>query len=384
MFNKYLKGILVAAGLFFTVNPTQLIPPTAKAASISQSVINNPIPDLSEWQGALTDSQVKKLKATVPFVILRVQYGSSYRDKYFDQNAALCRKYGLKYGVYSYSLYTNAATARTEAKNLYNRGVGASFYVNDYEQQTVTSGSTETATNAWYQQMRQLAPNRRILFYSYLSFAQTYAPTSMLKYDGYWLANYTSVKPTGTYALWQFTDSWYSSALNQKIDASQKNLKTNSWFLSSRAIKYDKVVGPQNKSYRIWRNLDFTASNGSTKLDSNQAYEARNYYEHYDGAKYYSLYKNNRFVGYVNVNAMQTLKATKTDLTVKINKANQSIWGNLFFTKVRAKTVGNDDKTYTVKNLYHHPNGKTYYSLYHDGKWQGYINKDAVTIEGGA
>ncbi|MCM6796719.1 hypothetical protein NE295_05350 [Levilactobacillus brevis] len=47
------------------------------------------IPDISEWQGKLTSSQVANLKSQVSFVINRRQYGSSYQDLYATNNTAL-------------------------------------------------------------------------------------------------------------------------------------------------------------------------------------------------------------------------------------------------------------------------------------------------------
>ena len=46
----------------------------------------------------------------------------------------------MKFGVYSYSLYENADDARNEAQTLYSRASKASFYVNDFEQNSITSG----------------------------------------------------------------------------------------------------------------------------------------------------------------------------------------------------------------------------------------------------
>ncbi len=40
------------------------------------------IPDVSEWQGKLSNLQAQNLKNQVSFIINRRQYGSSYVDKY--------------------------------------------------------------------------------------------------------------------------------------------------------------------------------------------------------------------------------------------------------------------------------------------------------------
>lgn len=270
---------------------------TAHAATMGTS-----IPDLSEWQGALTANEVQNLKKTVPFVILRVQYGSDYKDKDFAANVALCEKYGLEYGVYSFSQYSSTSDAKTEAKDLYTRAPNADFYVNDYEDQTVSSGTTNSATAAWYSELRSKAPHKRILFYSYQSFANEYAATAMTKYDGYWLAAYQSAEPTVAHVLWQYTDSYYASALNQNVDASKKHGKNKSWFLSSRAISFNKAVTVKKAGYTIWRSLAWTKTNGTTKTGT--TYTAKYYYNHFNGSTYYSLYQNGKWVGYVNKNAM--------------------------------------------------------------------------------
>ena len=71
--------------------------------------------DISEWQGNLTDSQVKQLK-DYDFIIIRGQYGSEYVDQCLENNSALLDKNNMKFGVYSYSLYENADDARNELK----------------------------------------------------------------------------------------------------------------------------------------------------------------------------------------------------------------------------------------------------------------------------
>lgn len=72
--------------------------------------------DISEWQGNLTDAQVKQLKRDYDFIIIRGQYGSEYVDQCLENNSALLDKNNMKFGVYSYSLYENADDARNELK----------------------------------------------------------------------------------------------------------------------------------------------------------------------------------------------------------------------------------------------------------------------------
>ena len=223
---KYVLGVMVATMAFlFTLN----------ASAATQSV-----PDLSEWQGNLTAGQVKKLKSESPFVILRVQYGSNYYDRTFDHNVALMKKYKVPYGVYSFSQYLNPSDAKQEARDLYNRAPNAKFYVNDYEEQTVTSGGTNATTKAWYTQMNKLT-NRPIIFYSYVGFMQTYASTAVSSYDGYWLAAYQSYRPARQHVLWQYSSNHYFTSLGQSIDASFLNDKPLSWFIGSGAATENSI-----------------------------------------------------------------------------------------------------------------------------------------------
>mgnify|MGYP002655955896 FL=1 len=189
--------------------------------------------DISEWQGNLTDAQVKKLKQNYDFIIIRGQYGSEYVDQSLEHNSNLLDKNNMKFGVYSYSMYENAADARYEARTLHNRAPKAEFYVNDYEQQTVTNGDDETATKAWADEMRKLAGNKKILYYSYENFMINHVANAVSSYDGYWMASYQAEEPNREKVLWQYTDSYYSPELNQNVDANYIDSNVDvSWFTS--------------------------------------------------------------------------------------------------------------------------------------------------------
>ncbi|MEB6201170.1 lysozyme [Mammaliicoccus fleurettii] len=189
--------------------------------------------DLSEWQGKLTSAQVKKLKANYDFIILRAQYGSDYKDATFATNSKLLEANNMKYGVYSYSMYENASDARTEAKSLYNRAPNASFYINDYEEETVTSGTSDESTQAWLEEMRKYSGDKKVLLYSYEDFMLNNTATAVQSYDGYWLAAYQETQPEREHVLWQYTDSYYSEELDQNVDANvlSPNVQS-SWFVS--------------------------------------------------------------------------------------------------------------------------------------------------------
>ncbi|MHA8110327.1 GH25 family lysozyme [Lactobacillaceae bacterium Melli_B4] len=189
--------------------------------SATANASNKPIYDLSEWQGNITASQAQKLKSETEFLILRVQYGSGYKDKVFQNNVKMLSRYGVKYGVYSYSLYNSPRAAANEASNLITAAPNALFYVNDAEANHVTSGTMNSATVAWANRARQLTDNP-IVLYSYQSFMSHFT-TARSAYDAIWLASYTSMAPKTSYKydLWQYTDRYYSAALNRRVDANK-------------------------------------------------------------------------------------------------------------------------------------------------------------------
>ncbi|GEO69550.1 GH25 family lysozyme [Levilactobacillus acidifarinae] len=178
------------------------------------------VPDISEWQGKLPAGQVANLKNQVSFVINRRQYGAGYQDKDATNNTNLYTQYGIPFGEYDYARFTSAASAKREAQTFYARSnKNAQFYVLDFEENDVTAGSPNSAVQAWLNEMRSLT-NKHVIFYSYQSFATTYANTARQNFDAQWIANY-SYQPTIPMALWQYTDHNYLAALNEYTDNSR-------------------------------------------------------------------------------------------------------------------------------------------------------------------
>ncbi|MFC6202788.1 GH25 family lysozyme [Lactiplantibacillus nangangensis] len=219
-----LAGLVAALGL--------LMPLKGQAATLA-------IPDISEWQGRLTATQVQQMKPHVSFVINRRQYGANYVDKDAANNTALYVKYGVPFGEYDFSQFTSVASARQEARDFYARSnKAARFYVLDFEVNTVKSGSTNAAVAAWEQQMRALT-TKKLVFYSYQSFATTYANTSRQLFNAQWIADYTARTPQIPYAMWQYTDHFYMAGLNKYVDNSQVATWVHpvSWWLTTDTVK---------------------------------------------------------------------------------------------------------------------------------------------------
>ncbi|WP_199774973.1 GH25 family lysozyme [Lactobacillus sp. CBA3606] len=200
------------------------------------------VPDISEWQGQLTSTQVSSLKSQTSFVINRVQYGSGYEDIYHKSNENLYVKYGVPFGSYDYSTFTSTSSAVTDAKNFYARSnKNTKFYVLDFETTSMNSSTANAAVKAWYNEMRKLT-SKKLIFYSYQSFATTYANSARQSFDAQWIANY-SYRPTVSFSLWQYSSNYYLSALNQYVDnnlfdsASVSNYHPLSWWLNTSTAK---------------------------------------------------------------------------------------------------------------------------------------------------
>ena len=382
------------------------MPSVRKAFSMSRSALtrsankrSNSVLDLSEWQGTFSASQVQKLKSEVPFVILRVQYGSGYSDWAFQHNAALLKKYDVPFGVYSFSQYSNASDARQEARDFYNRSksYNPKFYVNDYEDQTVTSGSTNTATKAWYTELRNLVGNqKKILFYSYQSFLDSYASTAVSSYDGYWLAAYQSYEPSREHVLWQYTDSYPSSSLNQNVDASIYSSKSKNWFLNGSGTSTTVSYAAKSMKVRVTGSHNFYNhvlgdSRYSRKL-TNYGSDFKDKYVTIDcrgvvsnGSIYYRAYYNGQNIGWVYKDGLDT------------NANYKSVSQKMMVTGSRDFYSHTDGDTRYVRKLTHKGSeykgkivtidcsskvkdtGSEFYRAYYNGKNIGWIYKPGLT-----
>ncbi len=171
------------------------------------------VPDISEWQTRLSATQVRSLKSQVSFVINRVQYGAGYEDITHRSNESLYVKYGVPFGSYDFATFSSAGAARTEAQRFYARtNKNTRFYVLDFETNNgMGSGTANAAVKAWYAEMRKLT-NKKLIFYSYQSFATTYANAARGAFDAQWIANY-SYRPTVSFSMWQYTSAYHFNGL---------------------------------------------------------------------------------------------------------------------------------------------------------------------------
>lgn len=246
---KAIAGVSVLLGVLTLgvyVKPTQ-----ASAVSTSNGAVVKPVVDISEWQGSVSYQKAVALKSETSFVIVRVQYGSNYKDIQSSNTISNLEKAGTPYGVYSYSRYINASDAKQEAKDLYARAPHAKFYVNDAEEMTTTSGYYSSAVTAWGSQMQQLT-NKPVVLYSGSYFYNNYIGT-MNNYDAFWEANYGARYLNPETGMWQYTDSGYSSALKLSVDTSKVITYKHpvNWWIGSSAAGKQQVNRYNVGGYKV-------------------------------------------------------------------------------------------------------------------------------------
>lgn len=245
---KAVAGVSVLLGVLTLgafVKPTQ-----ASAVSTSNGAVVKKVVDISEWQGNVSYQKALALKSETSFVIVRVQYGSNYKDIQYKNTIANLEKAGTPYGVYSYSRYVNASDAKQEAKDLYNRAKNAKFFVNDAEEVTTTSGSYSSAVKAWGSEMQSLT-SKPVILYSGSYFYNRYIKT-MSNYDAFWEANYSNHYLKDP-ALWQYTDSGYSTSLGLSVDTNKVITSKHpvKWWIGSSAAKKQNVSKYYVGGYKV-------------------------------------------------------------------------------------------------------------------------------------
>lgn len=354
-------------------------------ADASNANTSNTVYDMSEWQGSLTDTQAQQLKNEVPFVILRVQYGSAYADKTFEHNRDLMDKYGIPYGVYSFSQYENPSDAAYEAKVLYSRAPKARFYVNDYESQTVTSGGTNESTDAWLKALRPLVGQRKILFYSYANFMVQNAASSVANYDGYWLAAYQNNEPAREHVLWQFTDKFHSNALGKNLDASMFTSKDANWFIgdvsdATNPTAVPKIKAPKSdQSSKKVNKKQSTAQKNASSQANKQAADTNDSNNNVNNSASTAKPKKKAAVKNVNYTAVNKSMTIAGGTGLKIY--NHVPGDNRYKKNTKAVHKSNSyaTKRVTINSVAKNTsNGRTYYRVLQNGKVLGWINTNGL------
>nr|MBO0464294.1 glycosyl hydrolase family 25 [Enterococcus sp. DIV2402] len=148
---------------------------------------------------------------------------------------------------------------------------------------------------------------------------------------------------------------------------------------------YTKYVTISAANYTIWENFNWKKRDHSSNYQG-EVLQARGYYNHFNGARYLTVYDNQgKWIGYINEVATK-LSPNKIGnhrnygkyVTIKAN--NYTIWGSFNWEK-RDHSSNYQGKVLQARGYYDHFNGERYLTVYdNQGKWIGYINETGVEI----
>ncbi|MEG0254019.1 hypothetical protein [Vagococcus sp.] len=149
--------------------------------------------------------------------------------------------------------------------------------------------------------------------------------------------------------------------------------------------KYVTIVKADEK---IWQEIDKEPSTTTEHL-INQTFSVKEIATTKEGKVYFLLYsKENNVIGYVAKEGVEEAEgeqgiAQKNNEFVALKDQSVSIYSNFSWEiKKVAETIF--EETLHAKEVYHHFNGKTYYSLFDNkNNWQGYVEDKDVKIGDG-
>lgn len=104
-------------------------------------------------------------------------------------------------------------------------------------------------------------------------------------------------------------------------------------------------VQMKNGNYTLWQDLNFSKKKASSKDYLNQTIQVTGKYQHYNGSMYYSLYKNNKWLGYINATGVKTAHTIYSQNTISRYVIVNNNSGNFFdkadpnSTKLGAKST---------------------------------------------
>lgn len=149
---------------------------------------------------------------------------------------------------------------------------------------------------------------------------------------------------------------------------------------------FAKYVTITRNNYSVWRNFSWKELGRSQSIYY-QTFLAKGKYQHFNGDTYYSLYDNKgNWRGYLNATGATVADGPQGiyqgyGKKVTITKKNYSMWSN-FSWQERHNSSSFINRQFTARGRYRHFNGSTYLTLYDTtGKWYGYLNETAVSID---
>lgn len=171
--------------------------------------------DVSYWQGKPAGYRYRKFKAAGwDFIIARIGYadGISYcPDSTFEHNFKMCKRYGIKFGIYFYSNARNAAQGRAEAqyvlKLLKKRRIDLPIYI-DMEDNATSGRASKSSLASACKAFCNTIENAGYKSGVYASTSWFQSKIGNLGGLSKWVAQYNDrVTYGGSYDMWQYSST---------------------------------------------------------------------------------------------------------------------------------------------------------------------------------
>lgn len=170
--------------------------------------------DVSVWQGNIDWSKAAK---EIDFAIIRAGYGSSTKDKKFEQNYSGCQKNNIYKGVYWYNYAKNITAAKAEANAclaaIKGKQIDFPVWYDIEENATFATGKNNVSAIAKTFCETIAAAGYKVGIYSSRSGLQTYFTNEIKNKYYVWMANVgkggvalSSTSYNGKKDMWQY--SW--------------------------------------------------------------------------------------------------------------------------------------------------------------------------------
>lgn len=180
------------------------------------------------------------------------------------------------------------------------------------------------------------------------------------------------------YTLYNSKGQWqgYMNSRDGKVVGAQGSWKKESTWV--------QVKGNKGQTYS---NFNWSKRERTENLKG-QVFQATGSYNHYNGAKYYSVTdKSGKWRGYINARDLNVLGAQGPYISdgrlIEVTNKNGVRYRNFNWAK-SGNTSGYVGQTFTARGRYDHTNGQSYYSIYDkNGTWHGYLNSRDAKITTG-
>ncbi|QQO40378.1 LysM-like endolysin [Bacillus phage 268TH004] len=226
------------------------------------------IVDISHHQGK---PDFAKFAKEVDLAIVRVQYGSTTKDREADRNQKELKKYGVPFGTYAYGRFVSVSDAKVEAKDAIARtDKSAKFIVLDVEADTIASCGTANlaeASQAFLDKIKEAG--FKTGFYVSHELYKKYG-LDKVKADFLWLPRYgadngtQSKKPDYDCCLWQYTQKGKVAGISGYVDLNATLDKPLSWFTGSTKKVNTVTKEKASSSKRKASNGVYTVKSGDT------------------------------------------------------------------------------------------------------------------------